>query len=81
MARGLPDRVPVAAVQLNDGADQDEAPKILRAFLRERLSPYQVPTEILVVNDLPRTPSMKVNQPDVRRLFQQPSPDGSGLGG
>jgi acyl-CoA synthetase (AMP-forming)/AMP-acid ligase II len=45
-------------------------PERLRAFLRERLLPYQVPAEILEVSEMPRTPSLKVSQPELRKLFQ-----------
>lgn len=61
-------QVPVAAVELVAGAvtpDPDE----VRAFLRERLKPYEVPTALRVLDALPRTPSMKVSQPAVRALF------------
>ena len=68
----LPDRrlgqVPVAAYILKTGARapaQDE----LKAFLKERLLPYQVPTELLPVVEMPRTPSLKVSQPELLKLF------------
>ncbi|MGD9703736.1 MAG: class I adenylate-forming enzyme family protein [Acidimicrobiia bacterium] len=68
---GMDDRrlgqVPVAAVELRPGADVD--PAELLAWSRERLSGYQVPVEIRVVDELPRTPSMKVSQPALRALF------------
>lgn len=69
---GMPDprlgQVPVAAYLLRDGAvapAEDE----LRSFLRERLLPYQVPVRIALVPELPRTPSLKVSQPDLRELL------------
>jgi acyl-coenzyme A synthetase/AMP-(fatty) acid ligase len=69
---GIPDErlgeVPVAAVELHPGQPvptEDE----LRAFLRARLAPYQVPVEFKVVDALPRTVSMKVTRPAVRALF------------
>jgi acyl-CoA synthetase (AMP-forming)/AMP-acid ligase II len=69
---GLPDerlgQVPVAAVELRDGAPPvSEA--ALRDFAREHLARYQVPAEIRIVAALPRTPSLKVSRPDVRALF------------
>ncbi|UXA19228.1 class I adenylate-forming enzyme family protein [Mycobacterium sp. SMC-4] len=68
---GLPDRrlgaVPVAAVEATAGADVD--PEQLLDFLRERLTRYQVPSRIIVVDELPRTPSLKVSQPGLRELF------------
>lgn len=69
---GLADRrlgqIPVAGYILRSGAKSiDEAD--LRAFLKERLMPYQVPVRLLEVQELPRTPSMKVSQPALRELF------------
>ncbi|WP_231633896.1 MULTISPECIES: class I adenylate-forming enzyme family protein [unclassified Mycobacterium] len=69
---GLPDerlgRVPVAAVELTDGghATADE----LLAYVRERLSRYYVPARLIIVEELPRTPSLKVSQPALRELFE-----------
>jgi acyl-CoA synthetase (AMP-forming)/AMP-acid ligase II len=59
--------VPVAAVELREGAmvTQDE----LEAHMRQRLSGYKVPCEVRIVDALPRTPSMKVSQPQLRELF------------
>jgi acyl-coenzyme A synthetase/AMP-(fatty) acid ligase len=70
-------QVPVAAVELveNPGGD-DTSEAGLQAWLRERLTPYQVPVQIKVVEALPRTDSMKVSQPRVRELFEEPSPAG-----
>jgi long-chain acyl-CoA synthetase len=69
---GIPDarlgQVPVAAVELKPTAAGVSGADLGR-FLRERLSPYQVPVEIRVVDALPRTPSLKVSQPEVRKLF------------
>lgn len=68
---GRPDprlgQVPVAAVELRDGAEV--AVEQLVAFSREHLASYQVPVEIRIVAALPRTPSLKVSQPEVRALF------------
>jgi acyl-CoA synthetase (AMP-forming)/AMP-acid ligase II len=69
---GVPDprlgQVPVAAVELRDGVTAD--PETLRDFAREQLTAYQVPVEIRIVAALPRTPSLKVSQPEVRALFE-----------
>ncbi len=69
---GLPDarlgQVPVAAVELRPGATPPDI-GALQAFARERLIAYQVPVRIIVVPALPRTPSLKVDRPAVRRLF------------
>ncbi|KUI21595.1 AMP-dependent synthetase [Mycobacterium sp. GA-1285] len=70
---GLPDArlgaVPVAAVELADGADVE--PDELLGYLRQRLTRYQMPARLLVVDELPRTPSLKVSQPALRELFGQ----------
>lgn len=70
---GLPDRrlgeVPVAAWIAKSGADKpDEAS--FKAWLKERLMPYQVPVRILEVEDFPRTPSLKPSMPGVKALFE-----------
>ncbi len=41
----------------------------LERFANEHLSGYQRPTRYRIVDALPRTPSMKVSQPEVRALF------------
>jgi acyl-coenzyme A synthetase/AMP-(fatty) acid ligase len=61
-------QVPVAAVELREGASLD--PDALRAFARDHLAAYQVPARIRIVASLPRTPSLKVSQPGVRELFE-----------
>jgi long-chain acyl-CoA synthetase len=40
--------------------------KALRAFLKEHLSPFKVPKEFFIVNDLPRTPAGKIQKRDLR---------------
>ena len=71
---GLPDprlgAVPAAAVELRPGAAATEAQ--LLSFLRERLVAYQVPTQVRVVSELPRTPSLKISQPLLRELLSAP---------
>jgi len=59
---------PAAAYRLRAGA---EAPsdEDLRAFLKTRLLPYQLPVRFLRLEEFPRTPSMKVSQPDLKALF------------
>ncbi|KKC24571.1 class I adenylate-forming enzyme family protein [Sphingomonas sp. SRS2] len=73
---GLADRrlgeVPVCVFIPVAGAVPPKADE-LRAFLRERLLPYQIPVEFLMVDELPRTPSMKPSLPDVLTLFQRGS--------
>jgi malonyl-CoA/methylmalonyl-CoA synthetase len=61
------DRV-CAAVVAHDPMDSP-APEQLRAFLKERLAPYKVPKDVLVVEDLPRNAMGKVTKPAVKELF------------
>jgi len=69
---GLPDKrlghVPVAAVELAAGAHVE--PQDLVDYVRARVSRYQVPAQLVVVDELPRTPSLKVSQPGLRALFE-----------
>lgn len=62
--------VPVAAVECVEG--QDVTADGLLTYLRGRLSRYQVPAGLKIVDELPRTPSMKVSQPAIRALFERP---------
>ncbi len=70
---GIPDArlgaIPVAAIELAPDAPKVDAEE-LRAFAAKHLAKYQVPARILVVDALPRTPSLKVSQPQVRALFE-----------
>ena len=59
--------VPVAAVELNP--DAETTPDALIAFLRDRLVAYQIPTEIRIVDALPRNPSMKIALAEVKAMF------------
>ena len=60
--------VPVAAVTLtiNSGI---RSPEVLLEFLRARLTAYEIPRTVLIVEALPLTPSMKVDRPALRALF------------
>jgi acyl-coenzyme A synthetase/AMP-(fatty) acid ligase len=68
---GVPDHrlgaVPVAALELQPGLSLEE--KDLIAFARNKLVAYQVPVRWQVVDKLPRTPSLKISQYEVRQLF------------
>lgn len=69
---GIPDErlgaVPVAAVELVAGGEVSETELI--GFVRQRLTVYQVPVQVRIVPELPRTPSMKAALPAVRALFE-----------
>lgn len=57
-------QVPVAGVELEPGMPvPDEAE--LRDFCRQMLTPYEVPVAIVVLDELPRTPSSKVSRVDL----------------
>lgn len=62
-------QVPVAAVELVNGGRA--TPEELLTYVRERVARYQVPARLVVVDELPRTPSLKVSQPGVRNLFEE----------
>jgi acyl-coenzyme A synthetase/AMP-(fatty) acid ligase len=71
---GVPDerlgQVPVAVIEIRAGhATPDEAE--MKAFARERLTPYQVPVGFKFTEKLPRSVSMKVIRPEVLKLAQQ----------
>ncbi len=56
---------PVAVVELRDGETADAGE--LADFLAKRLAGYEIPTEIAIVDAIPRTPSGK---PDLRAVTQ-----------
>jgi long-chain acyl-CoA synthetase len=68
---GLPDErkgeVPVAVVRLVAGSLADAAGLV--AFAKERLSDYKVPRRIVVVDELPRTGTNKVQKTELLHLF------------
>jgi long-chain acyl-CoA synthetase len=61
---GLPDprlgSVPVAAVELRPGASA--TPDELREYCRSSLTPYEIPAEVYVVDELPRGAALKVDR-------------------
>lgn len=71
---GIPDRrlgqVPAVAIELKPGV---EPPPIadIEAELRARVPATHIPTAWRLLAALPRTPSMKVDMPAVRRMFEQ----------
>jgi acyl-coenzyme A synthetase/AMP-(fatty) acid ligase len=61
---------PVAMVELrHDASVEGDA---LIDFLRARLARYEIPTEIAIVEQIPRTPSGKADLAAVRQFFSQP---------
>lgn len=63
-------QIPVAAVELRTGA-APVSEEELRAFARDKLYAMQVPVRIMVVDALPRTPSLKVRLGEVAALFRE----------
>lgn len=68
--------VPAAAIVPREHAT-DLTPAGLITHLRTLLMAYQVPTTFLIVDDLPRTASMKPDLAAVRQLFQQEEAPGT----
>ena len=62
-------QTPAAAYIVRAGATPPSETE-LREFLKTRLLPYQAPTRLMRVDDFPRTPSLKVSQPDLKALFE-----------
>ncbi len=63
--------VPVAAVEVEPGAIAVPTAEELYQLCREHLTPYEVPTRILVLDHLPRTSSMKVSRTDLLEIIQE----------
>jgi acyl-CoA synthetase (AMP-forming)/AMP-acid ligase II len=61
---------PVAMVELRERARADA--EALVEYLRERLARYEVPTEIAIVDTIPRTPSGKADLGAIRGFFCEP---------
>ncbi len=71
---GMPDarlgEVPVAAVELLSSEPRVDAQALLD-HVRANMPPTHVPARLLIVEALPRTPSLKVSLTDVKRLFDE----------
>jgi acyl-coenzyme A synthetase/AMP-(fatty) acid ligase len=70
---GVTDRrlgqTPAAAIQLKPGADRPSVSE-LEVHLRQHVLATHIPTHWRFVDDLPKTPSMKVDRLGVRALFE-----------
>jgi long-chain acyl-CoA synthetase len=62
---------PVAMVELRPRASADA--DTLAEYLRGRLARYEIPTEIAIVETIPRTPSGKADLSAVRDFFGEPA--------
>ena len=58
---------PVAMVELREPGSANAAALI--DYLRTRLARYEIPTDITIVGELPRTPSGKPDLSAIRRCF------------
>jgi long-chain acyl-CoA synthetase len=71
---GRPDdrlgETPVAMVELRNAVSTDAA--ALVEFLRARLARYEIPADIAIVEQIPRTPSGKADLGAVREFFSHP---------
>lgn len=70
--------VPVAMVEVRGGATTTEAE--LSGYLRDLLAPYEIPAQIAVVTEIPRTPSGKPDLTAVRRHLDRSSDARAGEG-
>ena len=74
---GIADRrlgeIPVAALTLNPEAGPFGVGD-LRAYLTEKLLPYQIPAHFRIIANIPRTQSLKPNTPEIKQLFSDPDP-------
>jgi len=70
---GLPDarlgEVPVAAVEIEPQRQAPDTAELV-ALCRARLTPYEVPAHIVVLDALPRTPSSKVSRVELLDLVR-----------
>ncbi len=64
--------VPVAVVELRPGPPV--GPDDLISFIAQRLARYELPTRVILVDTLPRTPSAKVDLEAIRELVAGVSP-------
>jgi len=61
-------QVPVAVYTLEPGS-ADPGESTLKGWVRQRMTAYSVPVRLRCVEELPRTPSMKVSAVEVQALF------------
>jgi long-chain acyl-CoA synthetase len=69
-ADGRLGETPVAMVELRAATDA----AALVEYLRTRLARYEIPTDIAIVDEIPRTPSGKPDLSAVRQFFGAPAP-------
>ena len=64
---GVVGQVVLAVVSLRDGPPGD-AVQAIRDHMVANAPAYMVPREIVVVSELPKTPSGKIDRPEIRRV-------------
>ena len=62
-------QIPVAAVELRPGASV--TPEELRTHCRSSLTPYEVPAEIHIVDELPRGAALKVDRQRLTAMLEE----------
>jgi malonyl-CoA/methylmalonyl-CoA synthetase len=74
---GLPDETwgdrVVACIVPHAGRDAECAEGPIRAFVRERLAPYKVPKQVVVMRELPRNAVGKVVKPELVKILRRAS--------
>jgi long-chain acyl-CoA synthetase len=63
--------VPICFVELKEEVEWDE--QAVRAFVRDKLPPYKVPSEFRVVEMLPRNPTGKIMRRALAELLKAES--------
>ena len=67
---GYPDprlgQVPVAIIE---APGQALDPAAIKAFLKDRLAPYQVPVDYKFIDAFPRTTTMKISRPELKAML------------
>jgi acyl-CoA synthetase (AMP-forming)/AMP-acid ligase II len=61
-------QAPAAAVEVRRGEPRPGAAEII-AFIKNQLPAYYAPIAVAVLDELPRTPSMKIDQQAIKALF------------
>jgi acyl-CoA synthetase (AMP-forming)/AMP-acid ligase II len=70
---GIPDErvgaVPAAVIEKRVGAPAPTAEE-LEAYLRTKLAGYKIPARFVIVDEIPRTGTLKPRRQDLRALFR-----------
>lgn len=66
--------LPLAFVELKEGQTTDE--RTLKAWCRDNLAGYKVPTEVRIIAALPRNPTGKIMRRELKKLVDSPTDKG-----